>query len=84
MSFLDRLFGRPVYVQRGGVAATAVLGKSPADLYREQPEVRAVVSFIQDAVASTPLKVYKRVDENDRQRDRTSVAARLLAVSRRR
>lgn len=79
MSFLDRLFGRPVYVQRGGVAATAVLGKSPADLYREQPEVRAVVSFIQDAVASTPLKVYKRVDENDRQRDRTSVAARLLA-----
>lgn len=78
MSLLTRLFKRRYSVMRYGAITTTVLGKSPSDLYNEQPELRAVVSFIQDAVASTPLKVYTREADNDRRRDRVSEAARLI------
>ena len=77
MSIIDRLFGRRVVLMRVGTS-TSVLGKSPADLYNEQPELRAVVSYVTDAIASTPLKCYVRESENNRLRDRTSAAAILL------
>lgn len=77
MSIIDRLFGRRVVLMRVG-SSTSVLGKSPADLYDEQPELRAVVSYVSDAIASTPLKCYVRAGETDRRRDRTSSAALLL------
>lgn len=77
MSIIDRLFGRRVVLMRVGTS-TSVLGQTPSDLYNGQPELRAVVSYITDAIASTPLKCYVRESENNRLRDRTSVAALLL------
>lgn len=51
---------------------------SARDLYATQANLHAVVSFLADSVAQLPLKVYRREDENDRQRDRDSAAAKLL------
>jgi len=53
-------------------------GLSARQLYATQANLHAVVSFLADSVAQLPLKVYKRQDENDRQRDRDSTAAKLL------
>ena len=51
---------------------------SPRELYATQANLHAVVSFLADSVAQLPLKVYRRDGEIDRQRDRDSVAAKLL------
>lgn len=56
----------------------AVGGMSPRALYATQANLHAVVSFLADSVAQLPLKVYRRDGETDRQRDRDSVAAKLL------
>ena len=48
------------------------------ELYATQANLHAVVSFLADSVAQLPLKVYRRNGENDRVRDRGSVAALLL------
>lgn len=77
MSIISRLLRRR-RVYGYGTRATYVLGRTPGELYKTQPELRAVVSYIQDAIASTPLKVYTRADDNDRRRDRTSEAAQLF------
>lgn len=53
-------------------------GMTPRTLYATQANLHAVVSFLADSVAQLPLKVYRRDGETDRQRDRESVAARLL------
>lgn len=37
-------------------------------VWKSQPSIRKVVDFIANAVASTPLKVYRRVSDTDRQR----------------
>lgn len=67
---------RVVYVR--SVAAGYVSGLDAARMYREQPALRSVVSFIADNIAQLPLKVYTRAGETDRQRDRTSPAALLI------
>jgi HK97 family phage portal protein len=82
MGIISRLFGRRRIERRAGIVMTNVLGKTPGQLYAEQPELRAVVSYVQDAVASTPLKVYRRVSDTDRRRDRESQAAMLLESPR--
>lgn len=51
---------------------------SPAALFRKQPHLRTVVSFIARNVAQLGLHSFIRVDDQDRQRDRDSLAARLL------
>lgn len=53
-------------------------GLSARQLYATQANLHAVVSFLADSVSQLPLKVYSRSGENDRQRDRESVAAKLL------
>ena len=50
-----------------------------SQLYRTQPNLRAVVGYLADNAAQVPWKVYRRVDENDRERVRDSTAALLLA-----
>ena len=55
-----------------------VEGLSPKELYATQANLHAVVSFLADSIAQLPLKVYHRNGENDRDRDRDSVAAKLL------
>ena len=53
-------------------------GMSPKELYGTQANIYAVVSFLSDSIAQLPLKVYTRDGETERQRDRTSDAAKLL------
>ena len=56
----------------------SVEGMTARELYASQANLHAVVSFLSDSVAQLPLKVYRRVGENNRQRDRESGAALLL------
>ena len=53
-------------------------GITARQLYATQANLHAVVSFLADSVAQLPLKVYLRQGENERERDRTSAAAKLL------
>ncbi|WP_072500609.1 phage portal protein [Olsenella phocaeensis] len=76
---LMRLFRRgPRWERVAGPRATAVLGKTPGQVYREQPALRAVVGFLARNVAATPIKVYERRGDNDRPRDVASQLALLL------
>ncbi|GAB3889072.1 phage portal protein [Terrabacter terrigena] len=52
---------------------------TPASLWRTQPHLRTVVSFLARNVAQLGLQFFERVDETDRRRDRTSLVARTLA-----
>jgi HK97 family phage portal protein len=49
-----------------------------AELYRTQPNLRAVVSFLADNAAQIPIKVYERASDTDRPRVHDSPAALLL------
>ena len=75
---LRALFGRNVYYTVSPVELPQVGSMSARELYATQANLHAVVSFLADSVAQLPLKVYRRDGETDRQRDRDSVAARLL------
>lgn len=60
---------RPFYVSQVSRALTiSVDGKTPADLYREQPHLRTVVSFCADNVAQLTLQAFERVSDTDRKR----------------
>lgn len=75
-----RLFSRPaVYVLTAGADASAsVLNYTAKQLYQTQDNLRAVVDFLSNSIAQLPLKVYVRDGENERRRDRDSIAAQLL------
>ena len=76
---LRELFGRTtIYVSLSPEENPQVDGLSARQLYATQANLHAVVSFLADSVAQLPLKVYRREGENDRQRDRDSIAAKLL------
>ena len=53
-------------------------GMSARKLYATQANLHAVVSFLSDSMAQLPLKTYTRNSDTDRERDRDSVAAKLL------
>ena len=81
MSVLDAmrdLFGRRSVSVTYAVRAASVLGMGPTELYRKQPHLRAVVSFLADNVADVPLKCYVREGDDNRPRDTTSPLALLL------
>lgn len=59
--------------------AASVSSVDATKLYRTQPALRAVVSFLARTVAETPLKCFERVSDTDRRRDTTSDMALLLA-----
>ena len=71
---------RPTLVQYnfGPDAPSQVLNYTAQELYNTQPNLSAVVNFLSNSIAQLPLKVYRRVDENERERDRKSPAALLL------
>ena len=81
-SIMERLraFTRPTVVQisLGSDAPTQVLNYTAKKLYQTQDNLQAVVNFLANSIAQLPLKVYKRNGEASRQRDRESVAARLI------
>jgi len=58
--------------------AEDVLKMDAAQLYREQPHLRTVVSFLARNVAQLGLHTFERVNETDRVRDRESVTAQLF------
>ena len=75
-----RLLKKPsvVNVTISGDASTQVLNLSARELYQTQDNLQAVVNFLSNSIAQLPLKVYARDGENERRRDRDSVAAKLL------
>ena len=76
---LRRLF-RPTFIYwYGGDYGVNVANLDAAELYRTQPNLRAVVSFLADNAAQIPLKVYNRASDTDRPRVLDSPAALLLA-----
>ena len=73
------LFRPTVYnVSFGPDAPSQVLNLTARQLYNTQDNLAAVVNFLANSVAQLPIKVYKRGNGDDRQRDRDSVAAKLL------
>ena len=71
MGLLDQLRAwrrQGVIVEYRNVSSPRVLNYSIERLYREQPALRAVVSFLADNVSSLPLKVYDRASDTDRRR----------------
>lgn len=79
MGILDNFRRRGIIV-RVAAARAEVMGKSAEDLYRTQPALRAVISFLADNIASLPLKCFIRDGDNDRRRDTESDVALLLAL----
>lgn len=53
-------------------------GMSPADMYRAQPHLRNVLSFLGRNIAQVRVHAYEVVSENDRVRRRDSMTARVL------
>ena len=79
---LDRwrmLFRPQVYqFSFGPDAPSQVLNLTAKELYNTQDNLAAVVNFLANSIAQLPLKVYTRDENDDRKRDRDSVAARVL------
>ena len=75
---LRNLF-RPKYTYvYGGDYGVNVANMNAAELYKTQPNLRAVISFLADNAAQVPIKVYDRVSDTDRRRILDSPAALLL------
>ena len=73
------MFRPQVYIyELGGDAPTHVLNYTAVQLYQSQDNLKAVIDFLAESIAQLPLNTDVRNDETDRQRDRTSPAARLL------
>lgn len=72
----------PVEVHDGESIIQAIrsdrIAIDPSSVWESQPSVRKVVDFMARAVASTPLKVYRRNSETDRVRVRDHALTRVL------
>lgn len=87
MSFMTRLraFLNPTAAQNVNISfnlpdmVERVQGQSPSDLYRTQPHLRTVISFIADNLAQVSLKEYERVSDTDRRRVTGDTLTSLLA-----
>lgn len=75
-----KLFKKPsiVNVTLSGDASTQVINLSAKELYQTQDNLQAVINFLSNSIAQLPLKVYVRNGETERERDRTSIASKLL------
>ena len=84
MALLDRIRSliKPPVIQisLGSDAPTQVLNYTAKTLYQSQDNLKAVVDYLANSIAQLPMKVYKRQGETDRERDRTSSAAKLLWI----
>lgn len=76
---LRSMFSPTVIHVYGGDMGVAVANMDAAELYRTQPNLRAVVSFLADNAAQVPLKVHERRSDSDRPRVLDSPGALLLA-----
>ena len=78
-SGLRNLFRPQITYVYGGDYGVNVASMDAAELYRTQPNLRAVVSFLADNAAQVPIKVYERASDTDRPRVHNSAAALLLS-----
>ena len=78
LSSLKNIFRPTTYYYYGGDYGVAVAQMDAATLYRTQPNLRAVISFLADNAAQVPIKVYDRASDTDRPRVIDSPAALLL------
>lgn len=62
-----------------GPGVSEVLGMGPDELYRTQPHLRTVVTFLARNIAHLGLHTFELVGETDRRRTRTDPLAQLLA-----
>lgn len=62
-----------------GPTVSQVLGMGPEELFRTQPHLRTVITFIARNIAQLPLQTFVRVSDGDRVRDRQDPVARLLS-----
>lgn len=74
------LMGRPQAVQFevGPVFREMILGLTPEELWRTQPQLRIVTSFLARNVAHLGLHVFERVSDTERRRITDSPLAKLL------
>ncbi len=70
--------GTPNIEYLGPTFRSMILGLTPEELYRTQPHLRIVLSFVARNVAHLGLQAFERVGENDRRRVRTGPLAMLL------
>ena len=75
---LKDLFRPNITYVYGGDYGVSVANMDAAQLYKTQPNLRAVVSFLADNAAQIPIKVYERASDTDRPRVLDSPAALLL------
>lgn len=70
---------RVEYVRYGGMAQVpSIEGMSVEKLYATQANLHTVVDYLARNIAELPLKVYRRESDGSRERDTTSVLAKLL------
>lgn len=62
----------------GPTFRSMILGLTPEELYRTQPHLRIVLSFVARNIAHLGLKAFVRLDESDRERLRDDPLALLL------
>jgi HK97 family phage portal protein len=67
------------YVTYVGPTVSEALGMDADDMFRTQPHLRTVITFIARNIAQLPLHTFVRVGENDRRRERNDPFAQLLA-----
>lgn len=70
---------RPRYYERTVYIGSVIDKLNADDMYRTQPALRSVISFLADNVAGLPLKCYVRQPDGGRVRDRDSSLALLLS-----
>ena len=76
---LRSMFRPTVAYVYSGDYGVHVANMDAAQLYKTQPNLRAVISFLADNAAQVPIKVYERASDTDRPRVLDSPAAILLA-----
>lgn len=87
MGFLDTVraalrgngMGMAAFVDQRGLFEEYVLGLSPEDLYRTQPHLRTVISFLARNVAHLGLHCFARLSDTDRERVKDDPVAELLS-----
>lgn len=77
-SSIRNLFRPKITYIYGGDYGVSIANMDAAQLYRTQPNLRAVISFLADNAAQIPIKVYDRASDTDRPRVLDSPAALLL------
>lgn len=55
-------------------------GMTPSEMFRTQPHLRTVVTFVARNIAQLGLHTFERVSDSDRRRDRTSPVSRALSA----